>query len=342
MVRPPLKDVAALADVSEPTVSRVLNGRPGVARPTRERVIRALASLGYTDVPEPRATRRDVVGIVCGEFSNPVFPTLVHHIGTELGRKGYVCTVAVTDPDLAPEERCITELVESGVDGYVLVGGRHAEVGGELEHYRELVSSGAPVVLVNGAATELDVTHVICDEGAGARQAVSHLVALGHTRIGCLLGSARFVPTGRFLDGYRHTMREAGLVEPEGAVVEAAFTYEGGRAGAARLLDRGMTAVIAGNDLMALGALHAAAGGHGGPSGLSVVGYDGTDLTAFTAPKLTTLRQPFAEMATHVALAVTSELDGSTAFRDQYVFEPSLVLGDSTHAARATPAVAGR
>jgi DNA-binding LacI/PurR family transcriptional regulator len=337
MTRPPLQDVAALAGVSEPTVSRVLNGRVGVADATRRRVVNALESLGYHDVPEPRSPRRNVVGMVCGDYLNPVFAAFTHHISTELARKGWLTTVAATDEDLAPEERCIETLLAAGVDGIVLVAGRHAEVDADLRQYRSLASAGVPMVFVNGADTGLHAPHVRCDEQAGARQAVRHLLRLGHTRIGCLLGSRRYVPTERFIDGYRSTLAAAGIDEPSGAIVETAFTLEGGRAGAARLLDRGVTAMVAGNDLMALGAVTGARA-HGGE--VSVVGYDGTDFTAYTDPPLTTLRQPFEDMAQLIASAVIGEVESPGHLRDQYVFEPQLLSRDSPHAFRPRAATA--
>lgn len=332
MDRPPLKQVAALAGVSEPTVSRVLNGREGVRAATRERVISVLQSLGFDQIPEPQPARRGVIGLVSGEFLNPVFPTFVHHISTELARRGYLTSVVVTDRELVPEDRCVRELEQAGVDAMIFVAGRHAEVDGDLEHYRRLYDDDKPIVLVNGAATDLDVPHIRCDEGAGARQAVTHLIKLGHTRIGCLLGSTRYVPTARFITGYRDTLAVHGLDEPDDAIVETAFTLEAGRAGATRLLDNGITAMIAGNDLMALGAVLAAKL-RNDPS-ISVIGYDGTDMTQFTDPPLTTLRQPFEDMAQLVVDAVLSEVDGTCRFRDHYVFEPQLVARATTHSYR--------
>lgn len=338
--RPPLKDVAALSGVSEPTVSRVLNGREGVAAATRDRVVDALERLGYTDIPDPRRPRRHAIGLVCGELQNPVFASFVHHISTELGRKGHLTMVAVTDRDVAPEERCIAELEHAGVDGIIFIGGRHSEVDGDRNHYRQLFDKGRPMVFVNGAKLDLPSPHVWCDERAGARKAVSHLIALGHTSIGCLLGSPRYVPTERFIAGYRSVMADFGLPEPEGAIVDATFTLEGGRAGATRLLDRGMTAMLAGNDLMALGAVLASRT-HASAGQVAVVGYDGTEFTAFTDPPLTTLRQPFADMARLVADAIISEADGSHRYRDHYMFEPQLVVRESSHPL-AHHAVAGR
>lgn len=332
MVRPRLRDIAALANVSEPTVSRVLNGRPGVADPTRDRVVDALNQLGYhSHPPKATATRRGVVGIVCGEFSNPVFATWVHHIADRLGRSRLLATVAVTDPTLNPEERCVDELLESRVDGIIFIGGRHAELDGDLNHYQRLVDNGVPMVLVNGRETGLPVPHIRCDEALAAEKAVSHLVQLGHETIGLLLGGGDYIPTHRFKEGYARTLASAGLQPPDGAVAETFFTLEAGGAGARRLIANGVTAVLAGNDLMALGAIKAArSAGLCVPTEFSVIGYDGTDFTGFTNPALTTLRQPFEDMSELISEAIRSGIDGTNRFNDSYVFSPVLVARDST------------
>lgn len=325
MIRPRLREVADLASVSEPTVSRVLNGRAGVAPHTRQRVLDALESLGFTELPAPPPTDRGVVGVICGDLLNPVFPTLLHHVASELGRSGRLTSVAITDR-LNTEARCIDELLHASVDGVVFVGGAHAEIDGPRDLYHKLADGGVPMVFVNGTATDLQVPHIRCDERAGAQKAVSHLVQLGHRRIGCLLGASRFVPTQRFTAGYRQSLARLAVDEPADAIVHTAFTLEGGRAGAGRLLDNGITAVIAGNDLMALGAIQAAAArGLDVPREFSVVGYDGTEFTALSDPPLTTLRQPFEDMARLIAEAALAEIGGSTNYRDHYVFEPELL-----------------
>jgi DNA-binding LacI/PurR family transcriptional regulator len=98
---------------------------------------------------------------------------------------------------------------------------------------------------------------------------------------------------------------------------------------------------MAGNDLMALGAVAASSARGNGSEPASVIGYDGTEFTAYTDPPLTTLRQPFEDMAQLIADAVTSEIDGSLRYRDHYVFEPQLVTRDSTHSHRRAAAPLG-
>ncbi len=331
MARPKLRDVAALAGVSEPTVSRVLNAKTGVADDTRQKVVAALEELGWTDVKAPSEVRHGVIGLVTGEFSNPVFPTFVDTISATLARSDLMTTVAVIAPPVNTEERCLEELVRSGVDGIILLGGRHAEVDGDLALYEPLIEAGVPVVFVNGRRTELPVPHVLCDEEVGARKATEHLLSLGHRRIGCLLGGPDFVPTRRMINGFETGLRAAGLTPSSNDVIKATFTLEAGMAGARRFIEQGYTAVLTSNDLMALGAISAARNmGRAVPDEFSVVGYDGTSITALTAPPLTTLRQPFDQMSRLAVEAVVNEIDGADRYRDHYVFEPELVARGSS------------
>ncbi len=329
--RPPLRDVARRAKVSEPTVSRVLNGREGVAPATRDRVLAALTEFGYTAVPKPAKTRRGAVGIVSAELTNPVFPLLVHEVVERLARHGVVATVGVAATGLASEERYVEEFGESGVDGIVFIAGRHAEQGADLTSYERLIDKGIPIVLVNGGPVPLPVPQIRCDETQAAQRAMEHLIALGHRRIGCVLGPTRYLATARFITGYERAAARAALDVSADTIAHSVFTYEGGRAGATRLLDQDVTAMICGNDLMALGAIGACrARGLVVPADVSIVGYDGTDFTATADPPLTTMRQPFTDMGELVADALVAQIEGSNRYLDTYVFSPELLARSTT------------
>lgn len=324
MIRPPLRDVAARAGVSEATVSRVLNGRAGVAPTTEATVHSALNELGFGDWARGQGAKHSVIGIVCGDLVNPIFPTMIHHLGQRLARKGFLTSISLTDVDLIPEPRCIAELTRSEVDGIVFIGGHHAEVGADLGRYEALISRRIPFVLVNGARTDLPVPHVYCDEEAGGRAATSHLVAMGHRAVGCITGPERFVPTVRLTDGYRSALAAAGIKPRPTWTARTAFTVEGGRAGAERLLDAGCTGFVCANDLMAIGASSAAASR--GRRDVGIVGYDGTDLTGFSRPAFSTMRQPYEDMARLVVDAVVADINGSHEYRGHFEFEPTLLV----------------
>ena len=325
--RPRLKTVADLAEVSEPTVSRVLNGRTGVSETTRARVIDALEELGYTNVPEGTGPRRGVIGIITGELTNPVFSMLVDNVASTISEHGLVAMVSM----LRTEERSLEEFAITGVDGVVFIGGKHAQIESDLSAYEALMAKNIPLIFVNGRQTGLDATHIYCDEEAGAVKAIEHLVALGHRKIGCVLGDPVYIPTKRVAEGFHSAMASAGLSPDDDAIIHTAFTFEGGRAGVKRMIENGYTGLLMSNDMMALGGVTAAeALGVSVPSELSLVGYDGTSITALTSPALTTLRQPFEQMTKLIADALASELSGSRQFRDTYVFEPELVSRESS------------
>ena len=331
MSRPPLRDVATLAGVSEPTVSRVLNGRAGVADATRSRVVDALANLGFTEVPEPGAVRTGMVGVITGELTNPVFGELSQTIATRLARHGLIATLGVAARNLTPEERYVDEFIASGVDGIVMIAGSHARTDVDVSVYEQIVERNVALVLVNGAHLGLDIPYVWTDESLGAARAVDHLRSLGHTNIGAVVGQPMYVGSVRHQAGYERGMSVAGLTPDAGALVSAPFTYEGGVAGGRKMIERGITAVLCANDLMALGVVAAARqAGLEVPRDFSVVGYDGTDFTATSDPALTTLKQPFDDMGELVADALASEIDGTHRFRDTFVFEPDLIVRNST------------
>jgi DNA-binding LacI/PurR family transcriptional regulator len=306
-------------------------------------VVAALAQLGFTDVPESGPTRRGSVGIISGELTNPVFGELVHAVTGRLAGHGIVASTGVAATGLMPEERYIQEFLAARVDGMVFVAGHHAEDRGDLSCYQQLIEREIPFVLVNGGETGLAAPHILSDEAIAAERGVEHLVALGHERIGCVLGARRYLPTLRFIAGYRRGMEAAGLAPGQDAIVETAFTLEGGQAGARRLIGRGFTGLVCGNDLIAVGAIWAARSlGLRVPDDVSVVGYDGTDFTATCDPPLTTVRQPFGDMAVLIADALVSEIDRSRRFRDIYVFAPELIARGSTGRLLASTATSQR
>ena len=174
--------------------------------------------------------------------------------------------------------------------------------------------------------------------------AVSHLVALGHTRIGFVSGPDRFLNVQRKLAGYRAAMRrELGASDREldEHVALTLFGVEGGEVAAGQLLSRGVTGIVCGSDLMALGAIRAARRRDlSVPRDVSVVGFDDSPLIAFTDPPLTTLRQPVTAMAVAAVNSLVDEINGHGAPHSEYLFRPELVVRSSTAIAPARRKVA--
>ncbi|EFL26722.1 LOW QUALITY PROTEIN: HTH-type transcriptional regulator MalR (Maltose operontranscriptional repressor), partial [Streptomyces himastatinicus ATCC 53653] len=175
------------------------------------------------------------------------------------------------------------------------------------------------------------------DDRAAMLLAVTHLVSLGHTRIGLALGPKRFVPVLRKIEGFQHAMRDRLGVAPEESeelIQHSLYTLEGGQAAAGALIDRGCTAVVCASDMMALGAIRAARRRElRVPQDVSVVGFDDSPLIAFTDPPLTTIRKPVQSMGQAAVRALLEEIGGTPAPPSEFVFLPELVVRGSTAAA---------
>lgn len=319
--------------MSTATVSRVLSGKVAVAPHTRQAVHRALDLLGYAR-PATRSSGRGLVGLVVPELTNPVFPALAQAIETLLAQAGCTPLLCTQTPGGTTEDEYIATLTSHDVDGIVFVSGMHADTTAGRGRYRRLRERGLPIVLVGGHAPEVDAPQVSTDEVTAARQAVRHLVALGHRRIGLALGPDRFVPSRRKRAGFERALIEAGLADEGDAghhVVTHLYTVEGGMAAAAALLDAGRTAVVCGSDPMALGAIRAARDrGLRVPEDVSVVGYDDSPFMAFADPPLTTVRQPVAALSRIAVTMLLAELRGERVTRAELSVEPELVVRGST------------
>ncbi|MCP9959227.1 LacI family DNA-binding transcriptional regulator [Streptomyces sudanensis] len=329
-----LADIAAQAGVSEATVSRVLNGRPGVAAATRQSVLAALDVLGYERPVRLQQRSAGLVGLITPELDNPIFPALAQVIGQALTRQGYTPVLATQTPGGSTEDELTGMLVERGVSGIVFVSGLHADTTADTGRYDRLRGQGVPFVLINGFSPHIRAPFVSPDDRAAMRLAVTHLASLGHTGIGLAVGPKRFVPVLRKIEGFRAAMRERLGLSPEETeelVRHSLYTLEGGQAAAGALLERGCSAIVCASDMMALGAIRAARQrGLRVPGDVSVVGFDDSPLIAFTDPPLTTIRQPVQAMGQAAVRALLEEIGGTPAPHGEFVFMPELVVRGST------------
>ncbi|SFK08503.1 LacI family DNA-binding transcriptional regulator [Streptomyces pini] len=332
-----LADIAAQAGVSEATVSRVLNGKPGVSPATRESVLAALDLLGYERPMRLRRLSAGLVGLITPELENPIFPAFAQVIGQALTRQGYTPVLATQTPGGSTEDELTEMLVDRGVAGIIFVSGLHADTTADTQRYEQLRGKGVPFVMVNGFSPKVRAPFVSPDDRAAMRLAVTHLISLGHERIGLALGPARFVPVQRKTEGFTTSLREQlGLSpsEAESMVQHSLYTLEGGQAAAGTLIDHGCTAVVCASDMMALGAIRAARQrGLAVPGDVSVIGFDDSPLIAFTDPPLTTIRQPVTAMGQAAVRALLEEIGGTPAPHSEFVFLPELVVRGSTASA---------
>jgi DNA-binding LacI/PurR family transcriptional regulator len=324
--------------VSEATVSRVLNGKPGVSDATRATVLTALDVIGYERPTHLRVRRARMVGLVVPELQNPIFPALAEVVGGALARSGFNA-VLCTRTGTMSEAEYVDMLLERQVSGMVFAGGQYAEADAPHDHYARLLKLRLPVVLVNAAAEHLDFPTVSTDDAVAMEQAYGHLVSLGHQRIGLILGPLDHVPSRRKLAAFQTVARTAGADARALELVERTmFSLEGGHAAATRLIERGATGIVCASDPLALGAIRAARrAGLSVPADISVIGYDDSAFMHCTDPPLTTVRQPIEAIGRAAVAILIGQIEGSDVSAGELFFEPEIVARGSTAAAPVAP-----
>jgi len=326
-----LAEVARKVGVSEATVSRVLNGRSGVSASTRTAVLTALDVMGYERPTQLRGERARLVGLVLPELQNPIFPALAEIMGNALAQQGFTPVLCTRTAGGVSEAEYVELLLQQHVSGVVFAGGLYAQADAVHTHYHRLVERKIPTVLLNAAVEHLGLPQVSCDDVVAVEQAVSHLASLGHEKIGIVLGPPDHVPSQRKLATFKTCMAKAGLEAAPDQIEHGMFSIEGGHAATARLLPRGVTAVLCSSDLLALGAIRAARRhGLSVPEDFSVVGYDDSSLMNCTDPPLTTTRQPIEAMGRAVVELLVKQINGGSVAAEELLFAPELVVRGST------------
>jgi LacI family transcriptional regulator len=330
--RPTLRDVAERAGVHPGTASRALDpALPGrVTEVTARRVREAARELGYAPDPIARTlrTRRSgLIGVLIPDLMNPVLPPIVRGIEETLWDAGRAVVLADTDNDAARESTLLAELQARRCEGLIVATATRTS-----EAVRALAGGDVPAVLVTRDVDDADLPLVAGDDAAGVMAAVDHLTGLGHDRIAYLTGPLELSTTIVRLQAYLEAMSSSGA-EPLVRHGEA-FTAAAGRRLTAELLDDrdDVTAILAGNDLMALGVYEALAeAGLRCPADVSVVGHNDMPFVARLQPPLTTVAIPQREIGGAAARALLRRLDGGAADADLRRLLPTrLVVRGST------------
>ena len=334
--------VARAAGVSVPTVSKVLNGRQEVALETRRRVQDALMSTGYQRRPRSAGARTGLVDFVITELDTSWGVELLRGAELEAYRLGASLVLTLSHDRQARPRDWVKTISSRPTDGVVLVVTNPRQVA--LERMRPV---DTPFVVIDQlGGYDPDTPTIGATNWAGAFAATEHLTALGHRRIGIITGPARGLYSQERVDGYRAALGRAGLAPEESLVREGDFYPEGGRRGAAALLDLAEppTAVFAGSDQQARGVYdEVRARGLRIPQDLSVVGFDDVEACEWMTPRLTTIRQPLAQMA---ALAIRTVLEPAPAGDEEQPLRvelaTTLVVRESTAPPREPVAPRGK
>jgi len=327
-----LADVAKAAGVHPGTVSRSLNEQTEkqVNQDTVRRIRKIAKKLGYTPNTVARGlrTRKSMtIGVIVPDLTNPIFPPLVRGIDSYLLPRGYSVVVVNTDNSPTLEKKLFNSLMERQADGLIIATGRN-DVDSTADYYER----GIRAVLVNRDVVGVPYPAVIADDAAGIRLGIEHLVSLGHKTIIHLAGPSGFSTSQVRSKAFTDTCKRLGL---QGRIVKTAgYSVEAGQSAMDKFLDqhpKEATAVVAGNDLLALGVYHSLRlRGWRCPQDVSVVGFNDMSFANDFQPPMTTIHAPYFEMGVEAARLILNQIDGVEGGPVKVTLPVSLVVRGST------------
>lgn len=341
MAAPTNKDVARRAGVSIATVSRVLNDLPNVRPPVRRKVMRAIQELGY----QPNRTARQlrvksskVLGLIISDIQNPFFTSVVRGIEDEAYKHQFSLVLCNTDEDPAKEKLYADVMRAEGVAGVILASTREKN-----PHIATLLEQNIPVVAIDRQVTERRIDRVVVANRDGAFEAVAHLLALGHRRIG-FVGLPAVRTTGREREeGYLDALRAAQVRVRSEWMRRGDGKQEGGYQCASELLalNKPPSALFVANNLMTLGALMAIREkGLKIPNDISIVGFDDMPWTPLLCPPLTTVAQPTYELGSQAAALLLARIADPKRPTTHLLLKPNLIVRESTSAPATQDSIA--
>jgi LacI family transcriptional regulator len=326
-----IAEIARRANVSTATVSRTLNQSGPVKAATARKVWRAVTALNYYPNSHARTLvsgRSRLIGLIVSDITNPFFPELVRAFEDLAAQKQYDLLLTSTNYDTSRMTTCLRRMLERKVDGVAMMTSEM-----DLGLIKELSKRNLPIVFMDVGQMGPRMSHVSIDYGNGIRQAVDHVVSLGHRNIGFITGpldlhSAR-TRRQAFIDG----LRGHKIPLDRRFVREGTHTAEGGERAMKELLKlaRLPTAVVCSNDWTAIGALHAIHdAGLTVPQDISLVGFDDIPLTSYTTPTLTTVRMSARDVGATAFQALFSLIGEQHVEGDVFQVPTRLVVREST------------
>jgi LacI family transcriptional regulator len=326
-----MKDVARLAGVSIATVSATVNGTAFVSPELRGRVTEAIQQLGYAPDGVARSLKKgrtQLIGLIVADITNAFFTELVHVIEAAMQDAGYSVLLCDTDEDFEKERHYLRILQTHRVDGVIL-----APTGaGDAYQSLKALSERLPLVLVDRALPDLGLDAATVDSYAGAYEATSHLLDLGHRKVATIAGPHHLGPARDRLNGFRAALEERGIEVRPDFIRSGSFREEEAMAAALSLLsgeDR-PTAIFAANNHMMIGVMRAITQLQlNCPRDVSVVGIDDFPWANAFTPRLTVVRQPVEPLGRAAVQLLLARIAGQAPAPAHEVLRPSLVIRDS-------------
>lgn len=329
-----IKDVAKQAGVSIATVSRTLAEPHKVSEKTREKVMKAVEASGYVTNTLARNFRRrrsNTVVVLVPDIANPFFSNIIQGIERIASRHEYRILLGDTQGD-ERSERAYAELVSQRQADGVICLGRNIPFPFKKGR-KSLDPEWPPFAMACEYHGEIPVPTVCIDNVAASREAVEHLLALGHQKIGFINGPRESPLCEDRLKGYKQALRGAGVKLTQRWVVTGDFSLQSGYAGMETLLADGdrPTALFCANDEMAIGAMQACRdAGLELPREMSVVGFDDIAFAAYTHPRLTSVHQPRNRIGEEVMLLMLKMLAGNAPAEPRLVLPHELIVRESS------------
>lgn len=323
-----IRDIAKLAGVSTATVSHVINNTRFVSEETRQKVIEAIERVGYTPNAHARnlASRNNhTIGLILSDISNPFFPDLVKSIQETASELGYDITMADTNYDPDRTVASVKRMLEQRVIGVAVMT---SEMDKAL--VKRLATHEIAVVFLDVGQVGQFVSNIVVNYEKGIRAGVEHLLELGHWRIAYISGPLRLKSAQRRYIAFKKTMNK---YESEPFIYEGDFKATGGQQAVAAMLQQHPrpTAIIAANDLMAMGAMRELRmNGLRVPEDVSVVGFDDILFAELTDPPLTTIALPRNEIGRAAVEALLHTITNHNKEGREYKITPKLVVRGST------------
>ena len=339
-----LADIAEKAGVSQATISRVINNKPGVSDDTRNTVLNTLSSMGMSKERLQRSGTR-LVAIIAPDLSNPIFPKFITTLVTLLAQHQLLPIVCVYTPSGTSEAGFLTMLQGQPLSAAIFLAGSYDTKDTNLSIYRSLTDRNIPCAFLNSTPRNMDGLFVGTDDEAAITMVLHHLIDLGHNRIGLLLGDRNHYPSILKHQAAQRLFKEKGFSPDQAPTAWTTYGVDSGRMAARTLLEQGVTAIACASDQLALGAIRAARSMNlSVPGDVSVAGYDDSPFMSDISPSLTSVHQPVDKICQSMVNGVLAMMDNHklSRRRDVLMFEPELVVRESTGRVSPIPTDAAR
>jgi DNA-binding LacI/PurR family transcriptional regulator len=330
-----IKDVARMAGVSTATVSHVINNTRFVSEETRQKVQAAIDACGYTPNAHARSLasgRSRILGLIISDIANPFFPELVKSVEEKASAHGYEVILSNTNYEPKRIVACVQRMLDQRVQGVAVLT---SEMDFSLS--RRLADQEVAVVFLDVGEVGPHTSNIVVNYEKGIREGVEHLLALGHRRIAYISGPGRLKSAARRKAAFTKIMKKYQVsLHTTPLIFEGDFKTAGGQRAAAEILRLNPmpTAIVSGNDLMAIGALRELkSAGLRAPQDISVIGFDDISFASLADPPLTTILIPRSEIGENAVEALIHTIQDADNLGREFKVSAQLVVRESTGAA---------